>query len=144
VLDAFADLGLDDAVAGGRALEDELAQVRLETRFVRRAKPRQMEALGRGHAIAVGKIEVDHLGDLERCIACLGQLGEDGAHLVRRLQVELLGVEPEPLAVGLELALLDAEQHVVRLRVLAKRVVKVVRRHHRHAEAVAQMGRDLA
>ena len=54
------------------------------------------------------------------------------------LQVELLGVELQPLRIGLELLLLDAEQHVVRLRVLLHRVVQVVRRDERDAERRAR------
>ena len=59
---------------------------------------------------------------------------EDAPHLLRALQVELLRVELQPLRIALELLLLDAEQHVVRLRVAPHRVVEVVRRDERDVE----------
>ena len=72
-------------------------------------------------------------------VADLGRLGEDVAHLLGALQVELVGVELQPLQVRLHLLLLDAEQHVVRLRVFLQGVVKVVRGHDRDAELAPEV-----
>ena len=66
------------------------------------------------------------LGDPQRVVARLGELAEQVAHLLRRLQVVLLALELEPLRVGDQCPGLHAQQRVVRLVVFAVRVVRVV------------------
>ena len=73
------------------------------------------------------QLEVAHLGDGEGGVAGLGQPGEHGPHLLSGLQVELFGIELQPVLVGLDLLLLDAEQHVMGPGVALFRVVDVVR-----------------
>ena len=68
-----------------------------------------------------------------------GNVGEQLAHLRRRLHVELVGEELHPARVLHGLAGADAEQHVVRLRVALGEVVRVVGRDQR----VAELARDL-
>ena len=114
--------------------ERELAQVRLERPSIRRLEARQVVALLERGGVAVDELELHRLRDRERVVTGFGELREECPHLLRRLQVELLGVEPEPFRVGLQLLLLDAEQHVVRLGVGGRRVVQVVGRDEADAE----------
>ena len=126
---------------------DELAQIRVAIESRRRLEPGQVISLvGRG-PVSVHEVELDALGDVEGVVADLGSLGEDLPHLLRALQVELVGVELQSLQIGLHLLLLDAEQHVVRLRVLLERVVQVVRGDDPDAEVTAEVelvSQDLA
>ena len=106
----------------------EGAQVGLERLAARRLEPRQVVLGLLAHERALQVLErLDALGDQERRVARLGQLAERAAHLLGALEVELLRVEPQPLRVGLQLLLLDAQEHVVRLSVTRRRVVQVVR-----------------
>jgi hypothetical protein len=138
VLDPPGDLRRHGAVPLRRAVVDELSEILLERGFVGGPKLRQMEPLIRGHPVPVQELDVAHLRDLEGRVAGLGELGEDGAHLLGALQVVLLGVELQPLRVGLQFLLLDAEQDVVGLRVLPQRVVQVVGGDDGNAEALGQ------
>ena len=128
VVDPRLDLPRDRSVPIARAGEDELAQVMLLGPPGRRLEPRQVK-------LAERERELARLRDVEGGVARLGNRGEDRPHLLGRLQVELVGVELQPLEVGLDLLLLDAEQDVVRLGVLPLGVVDVVRGHQRHARA---------
>ena len=67
-----------------------------------------------------------------------GRSGNSRAISCGALQVELLGVEAQPLAVLHLLAGADAEQHVVRLVVLAAQVVRVVGGDERASPLVAR------
>ena len=68
------------------------------------------------------------LGDGHRVAQRLRMVGEHRRHLRRALDVELLGVEAQPLRLVDLLAGADAEQHVVGLVVLLAEVMGVVRR----------------
>ena len=138
VVDALADLGRDLAVALCGSLVDELAKVRVAIDAARRLEPRQVVSLLGGRPVSVHEVELDALGDVERVVADLGRLGEDLAHLLGALEEELVGVELQPLQVGLHLLLLDAEQHVVRLGVFLEGVVQIVRGHDRDGEITAE------
>ena len=113
----------------------ELAEVRLERLPVRRLEPREpvLGALLDDDPLQLGE-QLHPFGDRQRLVTCLGELAEDAAHLLRRLEVELLRIEPEALRIRLQLLLLDAQQDIVWLRVLFPRVVQVVRRDDRDAE----------
>ena len=141
VVGAFDHLGGQRiAVAVDRAALDQLAEVALERLAGRRLEPRQ-PVLGRAldqHPLELGQ-QLHTLGDREGGVTRLRELGEHAAHLGRALQVEVLGVELESFRIRLELLLLDAQQDVVRLRVLGPRVVEVVRRDHRHADLVREL-----
>ncbi len=65
-------------------------------------------------------------------------VGEHRRHLRRALDVELLGVETQPLALVNLLARADAKQDVVGLVVLAAQVVRVVGRDQGQAGAAVQ------
>jgi hypothetical protein len=65
-------------------------------------------------------------------------VGEQGAHLGRALEVELLTLELEPLGVGQHGPGLDAEQHLVGAGVLPAGVVEVVGGQQGHAEVAGQ------
>ena len=80
-------------------------------------------------------LHVGPLGDQQRVVARLGHVPEEMAHLRRRLEVVLGAVELEPVRVRQQRTGLDAQQRVVRYRVLAVRVVAVVRGEQRRVEA---------
>ena len=80
-----------------------------------------------GHEVAaLGELHVAALGDQQGVVARLGMLGPERAHLLGGLQVEVAGVELEPVRVGHRLAGLHAQQHLVGLGVRGVRVVQVV------------------
>jgi hypothetical protein len=118
------------AVALGRAAVHERAKVHVEWLPAGRVEswqPVLRLALDQ-HLLELGQ-QRDALGDHECVVAGARKVDEHATHLSRALQVEVLGVEPESLRVRLELLLLDAQQHVVRLRVVGPRVMEVVRGH---------------
>ncbi len=134
--------GVICVVAFRRTRFHELAQVHIAVEAPGRVEPRQVVALIGRRTIAVQQVELATLRDRERVVTRFGELAEHLAHLLGALQVELFGVEPQPLRVGLHLLLLDAQQHVVRLRVFLQGVVQVVGRHDRDVQRAAQL--DLA
>ena len=79
------------------------------------------------------------LGDEQGVVAGLGELGEEVAHLGRRLQVVLLALELEPLGVVDEGTGLHAQQRVVGHMVLAVGVVAVVGGEQGCADAVGDL-----
>ena len=97
------------------------------------------ELVGHRELGQAGPAEVDlddgPLGDEQGVVARLGELGEEVAHLGRRLQVVLLALELEPLGVVDEGAGLHAQQGVVGDVVLAVGVVAVVGGEQRGADA---------
>jgi hypothetical protein len=98
------------------------------------ALPRRDREVRHVPADRLGEPDVAPLRDEERVVARLRQLAPDGAHLLRRLEVELVGVELEALGVGQRRPGLHAEQDGVGLRVLGPGVVQVVGRDQRQAE----------
>ena len=79
-------------------------------------------------------LDVGALGDQQRVVARLGHLGEQRAHLGRRLEEELVAVELEPVLLVDLGAGLHAQQRVVRLGVVLVRVVAVVGGEQRRAD----------
>ncbi len=120
-LEAVADDLVERPVALGHALLADPAQ-----------HPERVVA-GLVEARQVDAVEVEHdvaaLGDLERrrqqAVAAPGR--HRPAHLVGRLEVEVLGREAEALGVREEIVGLDAEQRLVRRRILGAQVVHVAR-----------------
>ena len=78
------------------------------------------------------------LGDHQRVVAGLGNVGEQGAHLGGRLEI-VLGRQAAPVGIVDMRALLDAEQHVVRLVHRLLREVHVVGRDQRQVALVGEL-----
>ena len=93
----------------------------------------------RQHGLAELDVDVGPLGDPQRVVARLGHLGEQRAHLGRGLQVELLGVELEPVGVVAGRPRLHAQQRVVRLGVVAVDVVAVVGGQQRRPDVLGDL-----
>ncbi len=96
------------------------------SRYVLRQAGRPAPGSGAAAGLPSGKRHVAALGDLGRPRQHAGDVGEEPGHLLARLDVELVvvGVVPGQLGDGLVLA--DADQHPVRLDVLAQVEVAVV------------------
>ena len=77
--------------------------------------------------------DVRHLGDPPAVEDRLGLVGEEGRHLGRGLDVELVRVEPHPVGRVEVVAGPDAEQHVVGLGLVLPDVVEVVGHDQRQA-----------
>ena len=131
-LDAFEHFGPGrDAVARLGAFDGELSEVGVFVVTLRRRERGQ-------HRVAELDLDVGALGDEQCVVARLLVVREQVAHLLRRLQVELVGVELEALGIALHRAGLHAEQRVMRLGVFAVRVVAVVRGEQRRAHVARQ------
>jgi hypothetical protein len=101
------------AVALGRAPLDLGPQPRLQGVAVGHVEVGQ-------EVLAEAQLDVAALGHLQGVVAGLGVVGEQGPHLGRALEVELLALELEPLGVGQHGPGLDAEQHLVGAGVLRR------------------------
>ena len=79
--------------------------------------------------VVVPELEVEraHFGDLYRVVHRVGVVGEQGAHLVLALEIELRAAEAQPVRVVDGLSHLDAHEHILIVGVLTRRVVRVVR-----------------
>ena len=96
----------------------------------------------RGFALRHGIMRQTRHAELEFHIAAVGNLlravnsiragGEQRAHFIFALNIELARVHAHPVRVIKRLARLDAQQHFLRVCVLFLQVVAVVRRHQRH------------
>src|SRR5947208_2877559 len=90
--------------------------------------------------------EVAALGDGQRFAARQRQLGKDARHLLRRLDVELLGREPEAARVAERCARLDAEERLVGAPVAGLEIVRAVGPDDRRADRLGDrqgVGGDL-
>ena len=120
VLGLLADVvGDGTAVAMLQAALDLLDQPRLLRLPLGDGEPRHQVG-------ALGELDVAALRDEQGVVAGLRQLGPHLAHLRRRLDVEVAGVEAEPLGVVHRGARADAEQDVVGVGVGGVDVVQVV------------------
>ncbi len=108
------------AVASPQSRHAERLEISIEGGVLRRA--------GEVRQPQLAELEryVAHLRDLNGVVERIGDLAEEGLHLLRALQIHLRRLEPKPVHVGLDLARLDAEQRIVRRRVLPMQVVAVV------------------
>jgi hypothetical protein len=80
-----------------------------------------------------GELDVAAVRDLE-CVLAGARPGREALmHLLGGLQVELIRVELEPLRIRELASRVDAQQHLVRGRVVLVRVVRIVRCHPRDA-----------
>ena len=130
-LEALAELGRDRPVALLRALLEELDEVLEGVAAVRRREVREQDPIELD-------LDVAPLGDLERPPHRVVATGEVGGHLLRRLEVELVGLEAPVVRVLERVAGLDAEQRLVRLRVLVPQVVDVAGRDGRQAALLGE------
>jgi hypothetical protein len=80
------------------------------------------------------QLQLAALGNLHRPLQDLGRVREEPLHLLGALHKKLIAVEAEALLVVNLRAGLHAEHHVVRVRVLAAQVVRVVGRHQRNLQ----------
>jgi hypothetical protein len=85
------------------------------------------------------ELEVAARGDVERRRDGAGHVRERLRHLRRVLHVELVGLELPALLVGEGLPGLDAEERLVRGRVLAREVVTVVRADERQPRLLREL-----
>ncbi len=86
------------------------------------------------------------LGNLHRPRHHAGRIRKQPRHLIGGLHKKLVGVEPETVRVVNLRARLHAEHHVVRMRVFAAQVVRVVGQHERNLQLLLQpeqIGLDL-
>ena len=82
--------------------------------------------------------QVDHLGDAPGVADRLRLVGEQGRHLGRRLEVEVVGLEAHPVGLLDHRAGADAQQRVMGLALLPVDVVEVVGRDQRQAHLGAE------
>ena len=78
------------------------------------------------HQVSVLETDTDALGNQQRVVAGFGQVAEDGPHLGRRLEVELVRVELEPVRVIQRRGRLHTQQRRVCSGVAGVRVVEVI------------------
>ena len=141
-------LGDDDVLLEGRLLagvvRHPVGEAALEAGLDLLDEPRRLVlALGAGEPghvapLPLGEGDLAPLGDEQGVVARLGQLAPQVAHLLGGLEVEVVGVELEPVGVHQRRAGLDAEQRRVRLGVLGPRVVQVVGRDERQLEVARE------
>ena len=112
------------AVAPGKAVRAELFEIGQRGVALRHLEFRQV-------VLAEGELQIAHLRDLPRVFDRAGVLGEKRLHLLRRAEVEVLRLVAHPVLVVHGLARLDAQQHIVRVGVRLRKIVRVVRAHER-------------
>ena len=93
--------------------------------------------------VAHGDDQVAGLGDGERVLDGRVVFGEEAVHLVRRLQVELLGGEPPSVGVRDLGAGLQAQEHLVGAGVRRLEVVRVIGASDPHPEGPSDPDRAL-
>ena len=103
-----------------------------------------VQRVGRRHGeirqvvLVVRNIDAAPLGDPQRVRQRFRHLAEDLLHFLRGLQIELIAVIAQAIAIVDVLAGADAEQDVVRTMIAVRQVVHVVGRDERHV----QLARD--
>ena len=130
---ALLELGRDAVVALPEALLAELDEVVEGVAPVRGRVGRQEDPPELHRHVAA-------LGDLERAADGVRIVGEVGRHLLGRLEEELVGVEAPVVRVRERVARLDAEERLVRARVLVAQVVDVAGRDERQAHRLRDRG----
>ena len=89
------------------------------------------------------QLQIDAIGNLLAAGDRIFEPGKRRVHFLRAAQKELIALHPHPVRVGAELARVDAQQHVLRDRILAAHVVGVARRHERQAHPLRKCDRKL-
>ncbi len=138
VVDAFADLVAQLSVPLRRPRVHQVAQVLLGRLSIRRPEDRH---------VSLGEVQVQiaHVRHAQRVGEGLRILTKERLHLLRRLQIELVGREAEPILVIEESAGADAAEHVVGLDVVVVQIVHIIGDDAADAEAtcdIRQLGID--
>ena len=116
----------------GKALVAELPEIGIAVALARG----QVEA--RQVVVAEFKVELTARGDFDGVFHGLGQRGEERAHFVLALEVELLRLKAQAVCLVHGVAGLDAQQHVLRRGILFFEIVRVVRHGEGDAGLAAQ------
>ena len=95
-------------------------------------------AEGRQVVLSLRNRDVAALGNEQRVLQRVGDVLEDNAHLLGRLQEELIAVVAQALRIVDGLAGADAEQDVVRLMIALLQIVHVVRADERQVQLVRE------
>ena len=120
LLERLVLLGRNSTVPLLEALLTEAFKIRERSEPLRHIEVREF-------VLVKCKCDVTLLRDQRRVVYGLRRVGEERSHLVLRLEVELASLIAHPVGVA-DLSLgLDAEQHIVRSRVLRICVMHVVR-----------------
>ena len=98
----------------------------LVRREVRILLPRQLE------------LHLAALRDAHRVLQRLRELAEELRHLLARLEIELRGAVLHAVGIRPLVLRLEAEQHLVRLRLVLAEIVHVVRRHERQRQLLRE------
>jgi len=93
---------------------------------------------GRQEGLAESDLDVAAVGDVEGAGEGVGQFPEEPLHLLRGLDVEILGAEAPALGIVVEGAGLETEEHVVGLGVALLDVMEVVGRREAEAELLPE------
>ena len=137
VLQLFLVVGAALGIAPGKALAAELLKVGVGVGA----------ALGelKFRQVVDPKLEVHVAGirDLGGVLNGLGPVGEEGCHLLLRLEVKLRGLKAHPAGVLHGLAHLDAHEHILEHRVLAGEVVGIVGGHQGDARLLVKFHQSL-
>ncbi len=86
------------------------------------------------------EFRLDPIGDPQRVLDRLRMRGEDAAHLVGTLDVEIVGVELHSALVAESLTGADAQKDFVREGVVLLEIVRVVRPHQLQPDLFAEAG----
>src|SRR5258708_590649 len=118
--------------AAGKAFTGHLLKVTVESEARRDLKFRK-------RIVDLVQLEVATLGDGQSARQQVFAFAEDAAHLVGALYEELVAVKLQAVGVMNRLAGLDADQNVLRMRIVLAEIVAVIGRHHGDAKLFFQM-----
>ena len=133
VLEPLLELGGQLVVALLQAFFAELDEIVERVAALRHVELRQQDPVELD-------LDVAALGDLERAPHRVGLAGEVERHLLRRLEVEVVGLELPVVRVLQRVAGLDAEERLVRARIGVAEVVDVAGRDGRQADLRRERG----
>ena len=92
----------------------------------------------RKRVLHLREFQVAALRELHRPRAHLRRMRKQPVHLLRRLDVKLVLLKPEPLRVVHRVRRLHAQQHLMRPRIPVLDIVRIVRRHERNPQVLLQ------
>src|SRR5258708_12091258 len=118
--------------AAGKAFTGHLLKVTVESEARRDLKFRK-------RIVDLVQLEVATLGDGQSARQQVFAFAEDAAHLVGALYEELVAVKLQAVGVMNRLAGLDADQNVLRMRIVLAEIVAVIGRPHWGARLFFQL-----